>query len=106
MDQQITNQHSTPKAKKVTGRWTRTEHDRFIKALEKFGRDWIAVQKFVKTRSLSQVRSHAQKFFMKMTAEDIDAMIAGDADSDFESFSYEHETAYHQKNRDTKKRIK
>lgn len=83
MDNHPTNLCSHPSPKKVTGRWTRTEHDRFIKALEKFGRDWTSVQKFVKTRSLSQVRSHAQKFFMKMSSSDIDAMIAGSDDSDF-----------------------
>jgi SHAQKYF class myb-like DNA-binding protein len=56
------------------GRWSKSEHDRFMKGLEKFGKDWISVQKFVKTRSLTQVRSHAQKVFLHMEEVDIDAL--------------------------------
>jgi SHAQKYF class myb-like DNA-binding protein len=102
MSDYSSNQQATPPSKKVAGRWTRIEHDRFIKALEKFGRDWISVQKFVRTRSLSQVRSHAQKFFMKISPDDISAMIAGEEDSDFYTSNPGHETAYHQKNRGKK----
>lgn len=32
----------------------------------KFGNEWKAVQKHVGTRSSTQARSHAQKFFVKM----------------------------------------
>lgn len=53
-----------------------------MKALEKYGRDWVNVQKFVKSRTLSQVRSHAQKVFLKMSDCDIEALIAGEGDSD------------------------
>jgi hypothetical protein len=31
-----------------------------------FGKDWKKVEQYVKTRSGSQVRSHAQKFFNKL----------------------------------------
>lgn len=62
-------------AKKVNnsenGRWKKSEHDKFMKALEKYGRDWVKVQKKVKTRSLAQVRSHAQKTFLKMSDADV-----------------------------------
>lgn len=57
--------------KSTNGRWTKTEHDRFMKGLERYGRDWVSVQKIVKTRSLTQVRSHAQKVFLKMTDKDV-----------------------------------
>ena len=53
------------------GRWKKTEHDRFMKALEKYGKNWPLVQKAVKTRTLTQVRSHAQKLFLSMTKKDM-----------------------------------
>lgn len=49
-----------------TGRWQPEEHQRFIEALLKFGNDWKNVQKFVGSRSSTQARSHAQKFFVKI----------------------------------------
>jgi len=45
------------------GRWTKDEHDKFIKALKIYGKEWSKVQAFIKTRSSGQIRSHAQKFF-------------------------------------------
>lgn len=35
-----------------------------------YGKDWKKVENYVKTRSGSQVRSHAQKFFSKMQKSD------------------------------------
>ena len=57
-----------------TGKWKKTEHTRFMKALEKYGKNWALVQKFVKTRSLTQVRSHAQKLFFSMTEKDMNQL--------------------------------
>lgn len=48
------------------GRWTRSEHIRFIQALTLYGRDWRKVQLYVKTRTSTQARSHAQKFIVKI----------------------------------------
>ncbi|CDW76038.1 myb-like dna-binding shaqkyf class family protein [Stylonychia lemnae] len=48
------------------GRWTKEEHLRFVSALEKYGSNWIKVQNAVKTRSAAQIRSHAQKYKLKM----------------------------------------
>jgi SHAQKYF class myb-like DNA-binding protein len=48
------------------GRWQQDEHQRFIEAILKYGNEWKLVQKHVGTRSSTQARSHAQKFFVKM----------------------------------------
>ena len=56
------------------GRWTIPEHNRFLKGLEKYGKNWTEVQKKVKTRTTEQVRSHAQKVFFSMSKTDVNAM--------------------------------
>ncbi|TNV84757.1 hypothetical protein FGO68_gene6994 [Halteria grandinella] len=48
------------------GRWTKDEHFRFLEALKLFGKEWRSVQKHVCTRTSTQARSHAQKFFVKI----------------------------------------
>ena len=49
-----------------TGRWKSDEHQRFIDAIIRYGNNWRQVQKCVGTRSSTQTRSHAQKFFEKL----------------------------------------
>jgi SHAQKYF class myb-like DNA-binding protein len=49
-----------------TGRWSTDEHERFLKAIEKYGSNWKMVEKEVRTRTATQCRSHAQKHFLKM----------------------------------------
>jgi len=53
------------------GRWQPEEHQRFIEAILKFGNEWKQVQKHVGTRSSTQARSHAQKFFVKIKKANI-----------------------------------
>lgn len=49
------------------GTWNADEHDRFLKGLEQCGRNWTKIAKeYVKTRSRTQVASHAQKYFKRM----------------------------------------
>ena len=48
------------------GRWSRDEHKKFIEAIIKFGNNWKEVQEYVNTRTSTQARSHAQKFFEKI----------------------------------------
>lgn len=48
------------------GRWTSLEHFKFLEALKKFGKEWQKVQAHVSTRTSTQARSHAQKFFIKL----------------------------------------
>jgi SHAQKYF class myb-like DNA-binding protein len=47
------------------GRWTKEEHELFLKGMTIHGRSWTRVAEIVKTRTTVQVRSHAQKFEMK-----------------------------------------
>ncbi len=55
------------KDKENQGRWTQQEHNLFVEGLNRFGKDWEKVQSVVRTRTLSQIRSHAQKYFLKLT---------------------------------------
>jgi len=48
------------------GRWTEAEHKLFLEAYEKYGKDWKKIQNYVGTRSSTQARSHAQKYFTKL----------------------------------------
>ena len=56
---------------KATGRWTREEHFRFLEALKLYGKEWKRVQQHVETRSSTQARSHAQKFFVKLEKKNL-----------------------------------
>ena len=47
------------------GRWTDEEHSKFLQAIQLFGKDWKKVQQYVGTRTSTQARSHAQKYFFK-----------------------------------------
>jgi SHAQKYF class myb-like DNA-binding protein len=49
-----------------TGRWTSEEHAKFLYALQIYGKEWKKVQEYVGTRTSTQARSHAQKFFYKL----------------------------------------
>ena len=49
------------------GRWTEQEQNAFVEGLQKYGKNWKKISQLVKTRSLTQIRTHAQKFFKKTT---------------------------------------
>lgn len=51
------------------GRWSRQEHSLFIEGLVKCGNNWKKVQKNIGSRSSTQARSHAQKFFLTLRKE-------------------------------------
>ena len=48
------------------GRWSDEEHKKFIEGILEHGNEWKKVQKIIKTRSSTQARSHAQKFFLRI----------------------------------------
>ncbi len=48
------------------GRWSYDEQIKFIDALSKYGTNWKQINKVINTRSLPQIRSHAQKFFNRL----------------------------------------
>ena len=51
---------------KSRGRWSDSEHELFLEAFRAYGRNWEAVSMFVKTRTVIQARTHAQKYFLKI----------------------------------------
>lgn len=52
--------------KKMPSKWTEKEHNSLLVAIGKYGRHWPLIQKYVRTKDISQVRSHAQKHFDKL----------------------------------------
>ena len=48
------------------GRWTKEEHEKFLEGIVLYGINWKKIKTLIETRTLMQVRSHAQKFFYKM----------------------------------------
>ena len=56
----------TTKHQKKAERWNKDERFKFLEALYNFGDNWKIIKKYIKSRSDVQVRSHAQKFFLKL----------------------------------------
>ena len=50
----------------ITGRWKFKEHMLFLEGLDKYSANWKKICPLIKTRTPNQVRSHAQKFFLKL----------------------------------------
>ena len=50
----------------ITGRWKFKEHMLFLEGLDKYGVNWKKICPLIKTRTSNQIRSHAQKFFLKL----------------------------------------
>lgn len=53
------------RAKYNRGRWTKEEHERFLVGLANVGEKWSLVSNYVTTRSVLQIRTHAQKYLRK-----------------------------------------
>lgn len=75
------NRNPTPRPRKpytttkVREMWSTSEHERMLEGLRLYKRDWAKVTQFVGTRSAAQVRSHAQKYFDKVTRDKTDEFV-------------------------------
>jgi SHAQKYF class myb-like DNA-binding protein len=49
-----------------TGRWTAEEHNLFLQGLELHGKGWKKIAGLIKSRTVVQIRTHAQKYFQKL----------------------------------------
>jgi SHAQKYF class myb-like DNA-binding protein len=49
-----------------TGRWTAEEHRLFLQGLDEHGKGWKKIAALIKSRTVVQIRTHAQKYFQKL----------------------------------------
>lgn len=49
-----------------SGRWTTDEHNLFLTGLKMYQKQWKQIAELVKTRTVVQIRTHAQKYFQKL----------------------------------------
>ncbi|EQC39667.1 hypothetical protein SDRG_03096 [Saprolegnia diclina VS20] len=59
------------------GRWLAEEHQLFLEGLRAYGKNWKKVAQVVPTRSTVQIRTHAQKFFKRMSQERLSPTASG-----------------------------
>ena len=57
------------KARRGERYWTDEEHERFLEAIRRYGKNWYQITRFVATRSRQSVYSHAQKFRKRVQKE-------------------------------------
>ena len=48
------------------GRWTKDEKEKFLQGISIYDTNWKKFTNLIKTRTLIQIRSHAQKFLLKL----------------------------------------
>ena len=72
------------------GRWEPKEHIRFLRGCLKYGNNWKKVETYVKSRTSTQIRSHAQKYFKKLEKKYcFQGLLENKLDSPNNSFSEE-----------------
>jgi len=54
------------KSSESNGRWTQAERIKFAHSILKFGTNWKKFKNIITTRNLIQIKSHAQKFLIKL----------------------------------------
>ena len=47
-------------------KWSYEERIKFIESFVNYGKKWKIIQKYIGTRSCNQIKSHAQKFFLRL----------------------------------------
>jgi len=60
------NSTTTSTGGENTGRWTAEEHRLFLQGLEQHGKGWKKIASLIKSRTVVQIRTHAQKYFQKL----------------------------------------
>ena len=58
--------HPTTGQVENTGRWTAEEHRLFLQGLEQHGKGWKDIATLIQSRTVVQIRTHAQKYFQKL----------------------------------------
>jgi SHAQKYF class myb-like DNA-binding protein len=58
--------YSSVDDKEKIGRWSQDEHSVFLLGLENHGKQWKVIAGLIGTRTVVQVRTHAQKYFQRM----------------------------------------
>jgi len=53
-------------AEEKIGRWSEEEHNVFLDGLQTHGKQWKTISNMIGTRTVVQVRTHAQKYFQKL----------------------------------------
>ncbi|CBJ26435.1 conserved unknown protein [Ectocarpus siliculosus] len=49
------------------GRWTSEEHHAFLRGVRRFKRNnWVGIATLLPTRTVLQIRTHAQKYYAKV----------------------------------------
>eukprot|EP00899_Mesostigma_viride_P016348 jgi/Mesvir1/24714/Mv21989-RA.2 len=70
---QCSNTTKRENLQKTTRYWTTEEHDKFMEGKEKYGLDYEALSAFIGTRTPTQVRTHCQKFTLKVVRDNTPA---------------------------------
>ncbi|XP_058105660.1 protein REVEILLE 6-like isoform X2 [Magnolia sinica] len=78
--------------------WTEQEHDKFLEALQLFDRDWKKIEAFIGSKTVIQIRSHAQKYFMKVQKKGTKGHVPPPRPKRKESHSYPHKTSKNDQN--------
>jgi len=69
-DAALKSKSSVVKSNNQSRYWTDEEHQRFLDAVREYGpRDSKKIAAYVGTRDVTQVRSHAQKYFIKISQQ-------------------------------------
>ena len=66
IDRKVEESEQASESNYNTGRWSHEEHKKFIEAIIKYGNEWKKIKEFIGSRSSTQARSHAQKFFIRL----------------------------------------
>jgi len=101
------------KGDELTGRWTKEEHDLFLQGIQQFDKQWKLIKEMVPTRTIVQIRTHAQKYFQKIgksksprsddSTEDSDSCVFNSSDSFFSATTAVESESLHIQERPAKK---